>query len=146
MLVKVNVLSGTRCRHGAPFLKESKALLVSSISVILTQLEQAMLRFEATNAKTPPPQEKGMKWKSVSFTTRPTSFVCVEEESKVPLRTSLFQAPLDYVEPEWLNLTPGTQGRNAQELMEGKKMWLTLTKEEDNRKAHEKAFQLAKNW
>ena len=130
------------CRHGEAFLKDSRALTVSSISVVLTQLEETMLLFAATNARTPTPKAETIEQKSLALSYQP--FRIGWSTNKVEVKTLSSPKPSlsDYVDSKWLLNQTGTDQNTGQ--MRKEKRWLSLQK--GNEKAEQKTAELIKNW
>ena len=123
---------------------DSRALTVSSISVVLTQLEQTILLFAALNAGTPAPEKETIKQKSVNLTWN-KKFEYVDDEGDFKTISSPVPTPSDYVDFTWLKGAGTATEQNAKELKK-QKMWLTLPTEEKNKEARKKAVELANNW
>ena len=143
-LFKVHIVCSACCRHGSEFLTDGKALTISSISVVLTQLEQTVLLFAALNARTPAPKKEFIQQQSVELISK-GKFECVDKEGKLETISSPVPTPSDYVDSKWLKWAEETTQQNAEDMKE-KKIWLTLPTKAENEEAWKKALELANNW
>ena len=106
-------------------MNDSRALTVSSISVVLTQLQETMLLFAATNARTPTPKAKTIEQKSLALSYQPFE---IEWSTNKVERVKTLSSPKpslsDYVDSKWLLNQAGTAQNTGQMREEKRRLCL----------------------